>query len=91
MREFRELVSDLVSLGAFSLEEIEQAARFEFVKGTLELNGFNQSHTARALGKHRNTVRRILLEMQKAGMDLKLRRQPRRARPAPAETGKRIA
>lgn len=90
MREFRDLVSDLVTLGAFSLEEIERAARFEFMKATLELHGFNQTRVARELGVHRNTVHRILVEMQKAGIPLDYRRQPRRARLAPAET-KRIA
>jgi ActR/RegA family two-component response regulator len=79
MREFRDLLSDMVALGAFTLDEIEQAARFEFVKSTLERYVFNQSRAARRLDVHRNTVRRYLVEMEKAGVELAKKRQPRSA------------
>jgi transposase len=78
---YRLLILDLVKTGAFTLTEFERASRFQFVKGHLELYGFNQCRAARALGIHRNTMRRILVEMHKAGMDLG-RRQPKSGRPA---------
>jgi transposase len=86
---YRALVSDLVHAGIFTLREFERASRFVFVKGYLELYGFNQCRAARALGIHRNTMRRIIREMQKAGMDPG-RRQPK-SRPALTMREKRSA
>jgi DNA-binding NtrC family response regulator len=78
---FRALVIDLAETGAFSLKEFEEATRFQFVRAHLEQYKHNQSRAARALVIHRNTLRRILIEMKKAGMDPG-RRQPK-GRPAP--------
>ena len=84
------LVLDLVKTGAFTLIEFERASRFVFVKGHLELYGFNQCRAARALGIHRNTMRRIIREMQKAGMDPG-RRERKSGRPVPMLEEKRSA
>jgi hypothetical protein len=78
---YRLLVLDLVRAGVFTLREFERASRFQYVKGMLELYQHNQSRAARAMGMHRNTLRRTLIEMRKAGMDPG-RRQPK-SRPAP--------
>jgi DNA-binding NtrC family response regulator len=78
---YRLLVLDLVHAGVFTLQEFERASRFQFVKGVLELYHHNQSRAARAMGMHRNTLRRTIIEMKKAGMDPG-RRQPKSGRPA---------
>jgi ActR/RegA family two-component response regulator len=67
---YRLLILDLVKTGAFTLGEFERASRFQFVKGHLELYGFNQCRAARALGIHRNTLNRILRAMEGSGIEL---------------------
>ena len=84
------LVLDLVKTGAFTLREFERASRFQYVKGMLELYHHNQSRAARAMGMHRNTLRRTLIEMRKAGMDPG-RRERKSGRPVPMLAEKRSA
>ena len=78
---FCSLVHELADSGAFTLKEFEAAARYQFVRAHLERFNHNQCRAARALVIHRNTLRRILDEMKKAGVDPG-RRQPK-GRPAP--------
>jgi DNA-binding NtrC family response regulator len=79
---FCSLVDELAETGAFTLREFEAAARYQFVRAHLEQFKHNQSRTARALVIHRNTLRRILDEMRKAGVDPG--RRPPKGRPASA-------
>lgn len=48
----------------FTLEELEQEFRFLVVTHHLESHNGNQTHTARDLGMHRNTLVRILGQMR---------------------------
>jgi len=87
---YRLLVSDLVHAGIFTLREFERASRFQYVKGMLELCQHNQSRAARAMGMHRNTLRRTIIEMKKVGMDPG-RRERKSGRPVPMLEEKRSA
>jgi hypothetical protein len=80
MKVFRDLVIDLAETGAFTLKEFENAMRFQFVCAHLEQYKQNQSRAARALVIHRNTLRRICIEMRKAGVEPG-RREPKRREP----------
>lgn len=92
MQAFHRTLADLARFGVLKLEEVEQAVKFEFVKDTLELCGFNQCHAARALGIHRNTLGRILNQMRRAGMDPGRRpTKSERARMPAGGEGKRLA
>jgi len=77
---FCSVVRELADSGAFTLKEFETAARYQFVRAHLEHFNYNQCRTARALVIHRNTLRRILIEMRKAGVDPG--RRPPKGRPA---------
>ena len=77
---FCSLVHELADSGAFTLKEFEAATRYQFVRAHLEHFNYNYSRTARALVIHRNTLRRILIEMRKAGVDPG--RRPPKGRPA---------
>jgi hypothetical protein len=82
MKLFCSLVAELAETGAFTLKEFEAAARYQFVRAHLDHFRHNQCRTARALVIHRNTLRRILDEMRKAGVDPG--RRPPKGRPASA-------
>jgi Fis family transcriptional regulator len=68
-----------------TLREFEKETRYLFVGARLGRCGGNQCHAARELGIHRNTLARILVQMERDGRDRSpsLRGRPgQRRRPA---------
>lgn len=60
----------------FTLEELEQEFRFLVVTHHLEHHYGNQSRTARALGIHRNTLRKILSQMRELNREIPVHQRP---------------
>ncbi len=62
-QQLETLISQMVEKGIVFDEACQEFER-QFLRKVLERNRGNQSHAARELGMHRNTLRRKLIELR---------------------------
>ncbi len=62
-QQLETLISQMVEKGIVFDEACQEFER-QFLRQVLERNHGNQSHAARELGMHRNTLRRKLIELR---------------------------
>jgi transcriptional regulator with GAF, ATPase, and Fis domain len=86
MLQLKKSVADMQACG-FTLQEATAILRRLFIERALERHNFNQVKAARALGVHRNTIHRLILEH-----GIRCQRLPQGNRPKrPPQTVRTIA